>query len=80
MFLFEQLKAFEKERQSEKRILESDLVDYLLQKLRIKVLDERNNRCDKYCSLFQEIKTREGGEGRLLSITIHPIFFSLRGR
>ncbi|XP_040188349.1 eIF-2-alpha kinase GCN2 isoform X1 [Rana temporaria] len=38
------LKAFEKERQSEKRILESDLVDYLLQKLRIKVLDERNNR------------------------------------
>ncbi|KAM5129109.1 eIF-2-alpha kinase GCN2 isoform 2-T2 [Mantella aurantiaca] len=38
------LKAFEKERQSEKRILESDLVDHLLQKLRIKVLDERNNR------------------------------------
>ncbi|XP_075049500.1 eIF-2-alpha kinase GCN2 [Mixophyes fleayi] len=38
------LKAFEKERQSEKRILESDLIDHLLQKLRNKVLDERNNR------------------------------------
>ncbi|KAE8587318.1 hypothetical protein XENTR_v10021928 [Xenopus tropicalis] len=38
------LKTFEKERQSEKRILESDLVDLLVQKLRIRVLEERNNR------------------------------------
>ncbi|KAM9294477.1 eIF-2-alpha kinase GCN2 [Gastrophryne carolinensis] len=36
------LKAFEKERQSEKRIPESDLVEYLLQKLRPKVSEERN--------------------------------------
>lgn len=38
------LKAFEKERQTEKRILESDLVDHLLQKLRLKGQEERNNR------------------------------------
>ncbi|XP_075470288.1 eIF-2-alpha kinase GCN2 isoform X3 [Ascaphus truei] len=38
------LKSFEKERQSEKRILESDLVDHLVQKLRTRVFDERNNR------------------------------------
>ncbi|KAM3917996.1 eIF-2-alpha kinase GCN2 [Leptodactylus fuscus] len=38
------LKAFEKERQTEKRILESDLVDHLLQKLRLRGQEERNNR------------------------------------
>ncbi|KAG9481098.1 hypothetical protein GDO78_010378 [Eleutherodactylus coqui] len=38
------LKAFEKERQTEKRILESDLVDHLLQKLRLRGQEERNTR------------------------------------
>ncbi|XP_075700939.1 eIF-2-alpha kinase GCN2 [Rhinoderma darwinii] len=38
------LKAFEKDRQTEKRILESDLVDHLLQKLRNRGQEERNNR------------------------------------
>ncbi|KAM8920871.1 eIF-2-alpha kinase GCN2 [Pelodytes ibericus] len=38
------LKTFEKERQNEKRILESDLVDHLLQKLRLKGFEEKNNR------------------------------------
>ncbi|XP_006275944.1 eIF-2-alpha kinase GCN2 [Alligator mississippiensis] len=38
------VKSFEKERQTEKRILESDLVDHLVQKLKTKVSDERNNR------------------------------------
>ncbi|KAH0620584.1 hypothetical protein JD844_021211 [Phrynosoma platyrhinos] len=38
------VKSFEKERQTEKRILESDLVDHLVQKLRTKFCDERSNR------------------------------------
>ncbi|XP_060616148.2 eIF-2-alpha kinase GCN2 [Anolis sagrei] len=38
------VKSFEKERQAEKRILESDLVDHLAQKLRTKLCDERSNR------------------------------------
>ncbi|KAJ1128647.1 hypothetical protein NDU88_007022 [Pleurodeles waltl] len=38
------IKSFEKERQNEKRILESDLVDHLAQKLRTKVCDEKNSR------------------------------------
>ncbi|XP_073921744.1 eIF-2-alpha kinase GCN2 isoform X3 [Castor canadensis] len=38
------VKSFEKERQTEKRVLESDLVDHVLQKLRTKVSDERNIR------------------------------------
>ncbi|XP_062973789.1 eIF-2-alpha kinase GCN2 [Elgaria multicarinata webbii] len=38
------VKSFEKERQTEKRILESDLVDHLAQKLRTKFCDERSNR------------------------------------
>ncbi|XP_042543483.1 eIF-2-alpha kinase GCN2 isoform X1 [Dipodomys spectabilis] len=38
------VKSFEKERQTEKRVLESDLVDHVLQKLRTKVSDERNTR------------------------------------
>ncbi|XP_053553692.1 eIF-2-alpha kinase GCN2 [Bombina bombina] len=38
------LKVFEKERQSEKRMLETDLVDHMVQKLRMKVSDERNSR------------------------------------
>ncbi|XP_061467441.1 eIF-2-alpha kinase GCN2 [Rhineura floridana] len=38
------VKSFEKERQTEKRILESDLVEHLAQKLRTKFCDERSNR------------------------------------
>ncbi|XP_039198591.1 eIF-2-alpha kinase GCN2 isoform X1 [Crotalus tigris] len=38
------VKSFERERQTEKRILESDVVDHLAQKLRTKFYDERNSR------------------------------------
>ncbi|XP_006831844.1 PREDICTED: eukaryotic translation initiation factor 2-alpha kinase 4 [Chrysochloris asiatica] len=38
------VKSFEKERQTEKRVLESDLVDHMVQKLRTKVSDERSIR------------------------------------
>ncbi|XP_031807936.1 eIF-2-alpha kinase GCN2 isoform X2 [Sarcophilus harrisii] len=38
------VKSFEKERQTEKRVLESDLVDHMAQKLRTKVCDEKNIR------------------------------------
>ncbi|XP_060118186.1 eIF-2-alpha kinase GCN2 isoform X2 [Heteronotia binoei] len=38
------VKSFEKERQIEKRILETDLIDHVAQKLRTKVCDERSNR------------------------------------
>ncbi|NXD07885.1 E2AK4 kinase, partial [Nothocercus nigrocapillus] len=38
------VKSFEKERQTEKRILESDLVDHLAQKLKTKICDERCSR------------------------------------
>ncbi|XP_030574291.1 eIF-2-alpha kinase GCN2 isoform X1 [Archocentrus centrarchus] len=38
------VKCFEKDRQSEKRIFESDLVDHIIQKCRYKFLDERNIR------------------------------------
>uniref|UniRef100_A0A8C8FC74 eIF-2-alpha kinase GCN2 n=1 Tax=Oncorhynchus tshawytscha TaxID=74940 RepID=A0A8C8FC74_ONCTS len=38
------VKSFEKERQSEKRIPESDLVDHIVQKCRTKFYEERNRR------------------------------------
>ncbi|XP_029423769.1 eIF-2-alpha kinase GCN2 isoform X2 [Nannospalax galili] len=38
------VKSFEKERQTEKRVLESDLVDHVMQKLRTKVSEEKNIR------------------------------------
>ncbi|XP_053138825.1 eIF-2-alpha kinase GCN2 [Hemicordylus capensis] len=38
------VKSFEKERQTEKRILEYDLVDHMAQKLRTKVCDDRSCR------------------------------------
>lgn len=38
------VKSFEKERQTEKRVLESDLVDHVVQKLRTKISDERSIR------------------------------------
>ncbi|KAM4664527.1 eIF-2-alpha kinase GCN2 [Discoglossus pictus] len=50
------LKAFEKERQSEKRILECDLVDHMVQKLRLKVYDERNNRETSDSQCVQNVK------------------------
>ena len=37
-----QVKSFEKDRQSEKRILESELVDHIIQKCRTKLSEERN--------------------------------------
>lgn len=39
-----QVKSFEKERQSEKRIPESDLVDHIVQKCRTKFYEEKNVR------------------------------------
>ncbi|XP_065610080.1 eIF-2-alpha kinase GCN2 [Cyrtonyx montezumae] len=38
------VKSFEKDRQTEKRIFESDLVDHLVQKLKTKICDERCSR------------------------------------
>ncbi|KAM5235707.1 eIF-2-alpha kinase GCN2 [Ctenodactylus gundi] len=38
------VKSFEKERQTEKRVPESDLVEHVLQKLRARVSDERSTR------------------------------------
>ena len=38
------MKSFEKDRQTEKRIFESDLVDHLAQKLKAKICDERCSR------------------------------------
>ncbi|XP_028293458.1 eIF-2-alpha kinase GCN2 [Gouania willdenowi] len=38
------VKSFEKDRQSEKRILESDLVDHVIQKCRTKFFDDKNVR------------------------------------
>lgn len=38
------VKSFEKEKQTEKRVLESDLVDHIVQKLRTRVSDERTVR------------------------------------
>uniref|UniRef100_A0A5F8HFI8 eIF-2-alpha kinase GCN2 n=1 Tax=Monodelphis domestica TaxID=13616 RepID=A0A5F8HFI8_MONDO len=38
------VKSFEKERQTEKRVPESDLVEHMAQKLRTKVCDEKNTR------------------------------------
>ncbi|KAI6068074.1 EIF-2-alpha kinase GCN2 [Aix galericulata] len=38
------VKSFEKDRQTEKRIFESDLLDHLIQKMKTKICDERCNR------------------------------------
>ncbi|XP_018086600.1 eIF-2-alpha kinase GCN2 isoform X2 [Xenopus laevis] len=68
------LKTFEKERQSEKRILESDLVDLLVQKLRIRVLEERNNRETSDSSSLQNVKGSFNAQGQFEphSVTIVP--------
>uniref|UniRef100_A0A7N5JDF9 eIF-2-alpha kinase GCN2 n=1 Tax=Ailuropoda melanoleuca TaxID=9646 RepID=A0A7N5JDF9_AILME len=44
MYDWSQVKSFEKERQTEKHVQESDLIDHVLQKLRTKVSDERTIR------------------------------------
>ncbi|OXB65692.1 hypothetical protein ASZ78_015443 [Callipepla squamata] len=44
MYDWSQVKSFEKDRQTEKRIFESDLVDHLVQKLKTKICDERCSR------------------------------------
>ncbi|XP_058254672.1 eIF-2-alpha kinase GCN2 isoform X2 [Hemibagrus wyckioides] len=45
------VKSFEKDRQSEKRILESDLVDHIIQKCRTKLSDERSREVSEGGSL-----------------------------
>uniref|UniRef100_A0A669B3K3 eIF-2-alpha kinase GCN2 n=1 Tax=Oreochromis niloticus TaxID=8128 RepID=A0A669B3K3_ORENI len=57
------VKCFEKDRQSEKRILESDLVDHIIQKCRYKFLDERNIR------EISESTTLQNPKGSLLTST-----------
>ncbi|XP_028823379.1 eIF-2-alpha kinase GCN2 isoform X2 [Denticeps clupeoides] len=45
------VKFFEKERQTEKRVLESDLVDHIIQKCRTKLSEERNREISETVSL-----------------------------
>uniref|UniRef100_A0A3Q2GNM7 non-specific serine/threonine protein kinase n=1 Tax=Cyprinodon variegatus TaxID=28743 RepID=A0A3Q2GNM7_CYPVA len=45
------VKSFEKDRQSEKRIPESDLVDHIIQKCRTKFFDERSIRLRNLCNV-----------------------------
>uniref|UniRef100_A0A3P9DPY2 non-specific serine/threonine protein kinase n=1 Tax=Maylandia zebra TaxID=106582 RepID=A0A3P9DPY2_9CICH len=60
------VKCFEKDRQLEKRILESDLVDHVIQKCRYKFLDERNISrikrfiCPVYCPLIPGSSEQHG--------------------
>ncbi|NXP47980.1 E2AK4 kinase, partial [Heliornis fulica] len=51
------VKSFEKDRQTEKRILESDLADHLIQKLKIKICDER---CSRETSDNLSVPTQKG--------------------
>ncbi|KAL7873489.1 hypothetical protein AOLI_G00125600 [Acnodon oligacanthus] len=48
---FFKVKSFEKDRQSEKRIPESDLVDHIIQKCRTKICDERSRETSEGSSL-----------------------------
>ncbi|XP_069574792.1 eIF-2-alpha kinase GCN2 isoform X2 [Brachyistius frenatus] len=57
------VKSFEKDRQSEKRIPESDLVDHIIQKCRTKFSDERNIR------EISESMTLQNPKGSLLNNT-----------
>lgn len=57
------VKSFEKDRQSEKRIPESDLVDHIIQKCRTKFFEERNIR------EMSESVTLQNPKGSLLSTT-----------
>ncbi|KAF3701327.1 eIF-2-alpha kinase GCN2 [Channa argus] len=57
------VKSFEKDRQSEKRIPESDLVDHIIQKCRTKFFEERNIR------ELSESMTLQNSKGSLLNTT-----------
>uniref|UniRef100_A0AAY4CI97 eIF-2-alpha kinase GCN2 n=1 Tax=Denticeps clupeoides TaxID=299321 RepID=A0AAY4CI97_9TELE len=46
------VKFFEKERQTEKRVLESDLVDHIIQKCRTKLSEERNRWANSMLTVF----------------------------
>lgn len=58
------VKSLEKDRQSEKRILESDLVDHFIQKSRTKLSEERNREISDSVSL-QNSKTSSLGNSGL---------------
>uniref|UniRef100_UPI0037E73EBF eIF-2-alpha kinase GCN2 isoform X2 n=1 Tax=Semicossyphus pulcher TaxID=241346 RepID=UPI0037E73EBF len=57
------VKSFEKDRQSEKRIPESDLLDHIIQKCRNKFLEDRNNR------EISESMSLQNPKGSLLNTT-----------
>ncbi|KAI3367813.1 hypothetical protein L3Q82_026651 [Scortum barcoo] len=57
------VKSFEKDRHSEKRILESDLVDHIIQKCRTKFFEERNIR------EISESMSLQNPKGSLLNTT-----------
>ncbi|KAK2826191.1 hypothetical protein Q5P01_020405 [Channa striata] len=57
------VKSFEKDRQSEKRIPESDLVDHIIQKCRTKFSEERNTR------EIPESMSLQNSKGSLLNTT-----------
>ncbi|XP_028251384.1 eIF-2-alpha kinase GCN2 [Parambassis ranga] len=61
--IYVKVKSFEKDRQSEKRIPESDLVDHIIQKCRTKFFDERNIR------EISESMTLQNPKGSLLNNT-----------
>lgn len=50
--LCSQVKSFEKDRQSEKRIPESDVLDHIIQKCRTKFFEERNIRWINLCNVW----------------------------
>ncbi|KAK9960288.1 hypothetical protein ABG768_010361 [Culter alburnus] len=57
------VKSFEKDRQSEKRIPESDLVDHFIQKSRIKLSEERNREISESASLQNPKGSSQGNSG-----------------
>ncbi|CAM4642116.1 unnamed protein product [Leuciscus chuanchicus] len=57
------VKSFEKDRQSEKRIPESDLVDHFIQKSRIKLSEERNREVSESASLQNPKGSSLGNSG-----------------
>nr|XP_058914977.1 eIF-2-alpha kinase GCN2 isoform X5 [Kogia breviceps] len=70
------VKSFEKERQTEKRVLESDLVDHVVQKLRTKVSDERTIREASDNLAVQNLKGSFSNASGLFEIhgaTVFPI-------
>ncbi|XP_039525315.1 eIF-2-alpha kinase GCN2 isoform X2 [Pimephales promelas] len=57
------VKSFEKDRQSEKRIPEADLVDHFIQKSRIKLSEERNREVSESISLQNPKGSSLGNSG-----------------